>query len=148
MRRELAILALCGGLGACVLPPPAPPPAPPRPVAAPVHRPSLQSARLACNRKYPPQIGNYAAHATCVNAAVDRYALPGARYPDLVRLQEQVRSQLSSRIDGGAISPTDGQQQMEEADKAIDQAEHERSAAHPDAAAGELARVQALLQGE
>jgi hypothetical protein len=147
MRRDLAILALCGGLGACVLVPPPPPPAPP-PVAAPIHRPTLQSARLLCNKKFPPEIGSYAAHAKCVNTAVDRYALPAARYPDLVRLQEQVRAQLSSRIDGRSISPQDGAQQMDEVDKAINQAEQERNMAHPTEANEQIARVQAILQGE
>ena len=37
-------------------------------------------------------------HANCVNQAVEAYALPGARYPDLVRF-EQVRAWPSARID-------------------------------------------------
>jgi len=141
MRRELAAVLLCSGLGACVTPPAAAPP-----LAATAHRHTLETARLACNRKYPPQVGNFALHAKCVNAAVDRYALPGARYPDLLRLQEQVRSRLSSQIDGGAISREDGAQRMDEADKAIGEAERERSAARPDAAADQVARVQAMLK--
>jgi hypothetical protein len=48
----------------------------------------LRSAREACNRQYPRRVGNYLPHAQCVNAAVERYALPTASHPDPNRLQE------------------------------------------------------------
>jgi len=144
MGRAIALVIVCGGLAAC-----APPPhlqgaslAPP-PEAAP--HADLSGARAACNDAYPPQIGNFLPHANCVNAAVEEYALPSARYPDLVRLQEQVRAQLSARIDQRAISTHAGEQQMTEADRAIAEAEHERDAAHAAAAEQHIARVQALL---
>src|SRR5437763_12360082 len=59
----------------------------------------LQSARQACNEAYPPRVGNYLPHAHCVNAAVERYALPNARHPDLIRLQAEVRAALSEKVD-------------------------------------------------
>jgi hypothetical protein len=142
MRRELAIGLLCGGLAACALPPLEGPP----PVAPTAMRGDLQSARLACNTAYPARIGNYLPHAACVNAAVEQFALPSARYPDLIRLQEQVRAQISSRIDSRAISTHAGEAQMAEADRAITAAEHERNAARPVAANEQIARVQAILQ--
>ena len=152
MRKALAVGLLCGALGACAAPIGGPPfgyvgYAPSgAPQAGPaVHRDGLQTARQSCNKLYPARVGNYVAHADCVNEAVERYALKNSRHPDLVRLQEQVRSELSARIDQGAISVRDGQQQMVEADRAITAAQHERDAAHQDAADQQVARVQAML---
>jgi hypothetical protein len=149
MRRALAIGLLCGTLGACAPPPmggPLPRASyqPPPPAAAAPHD-DLKAARQACNTAYPPQIGNYLAHANCVNEAVERYAVKNSRYPDLVRLQEQVRSQLSARIDQKTISAHDGEQQMTDADKAITEAEHERDAAQTQAADQRIARVEGML---
>jgi hypothetical protein len=146
MRRVFAMGILCAGLAACALPIEGPPPigaASGGPAPALGH--DLQSARLACNEAYPAHVGNYLRHARCVNAAVERYALPGARYPDLTRLQEQVRMQLSARIDNRAISAHEGETQMAEADRAITAAEHDRNAAHDVAANEQIARVQAML---
>jgi hypothetical protein len=153
MRQTLAISLLCGALGACAPmggPPPrawlGPPPraslAPPPPAS---HEDDLQRARQACNTAYPAQIGNYLAHADCVNEAIERYAVAASPHPDLVRLQEQVRSQISARIDQKTISAHDGEQQMTEADRAITAAQRERDAAHKDAADQRVARVEAML---
>src|SRR5947207_10618453 len=79
----------------------------------------LRSAREACNHAYPPRIGNYRPHADCVNAAVERYALPGSPNPDLIRLQEEVRSALSDKIDRRRIAVRDGERHMAEADRLI-----------------------------
>jgi hypothetical protein len=142
MRRELAIGLFCGGLAACAIPPiEGPSPIPPQ-----IARADLQSARLACNETYPPRIGSYVAHANCVNAAIERFAVPSARYPDLLRLQEEARVQISARIDGRAISPHVGDQQMTEADRAITAAERERDAAHLVSANDQIARVEAILR--
>jgi hypothetical protein len=146
MRQALAIGLLCGALGACALPPMGGPPrASYQPPPAAVPRDDLKTARQACNTAYPAQIGNYLAHANCVNEAVERYGVKNSRYPDLVRLQEQVRSQLSARIDQHTISARDGEQQMAEADRAITAAQRERDAAHQDAADQHIARVEAIL---
>jgi hypothetical protein len=149
MRHALAIGLLCGALGACALPPMGGPPPrasyQPPPAAVPPAHDDLKAARQACNTTYPAQIGNYLAHANCVNEAVERYGLKSSRYPDLVRLQEQVRSQLSARIDQRTISARDGEQQMVEADRAITAAQRERDAAHQDAADQHVARVEAML---
>ena len=141
MRRVLAICLLCGGLVACL---PVEPPPPQLPPQAAAHE--LQRARQECNETYPARIGNYLPHADCVNAAVDRFALPGARYPDLVRLQEEARSHISARIDDRSISAHVGETQMNTVDRAIDVAERERAAANPKGADAELARVHALLE--
>ena len=151
MRRIFAVGLLCGSLGACALPPMGGPPAryepyAPSPLAAPtVQHDDLQSARQACNKTYPAQVGNYLAHANCVNEAIEHYAVKNSRYPDLLRLQEQVRSQLSARIDQHAISARDGEQQMVEADRAITAAQRERDAQHKDAADQHIARVEGML---
>jgi hypothetical protein len=105
----------------------------------------LNAARLACNSIHPVRIGNYLPHADCVNAAIERYALGTSRYPDLVRLQEQVRSEISARIDRRAIIPRDGEDQMAAADKVIGAAERERDAADIEAADQYIARVEAML---
>src|SRR5262249_8194182 len=64
----------------------------------------LQTAREVCNVQYPMRVGNYLPHANCVNAAIKTYALQGARYPDLIRLQAQVRAALSAKIDSRRIT--------------------------------------------
>lgn len=140
MRRELAIGLLCSGLAACAAP------FGPSPVASyPVMGHDLASARLECNNAYPARIGNYLPHAQCVNSAVERFAVPTARYPDLLRLQEQARVQISAKIDGRTISTHAGEQQMAAADRAITAAEHDRDAARLVAANEQIARVQAML---
>src|SRR5258708_1428134 len=85
VRHLWAVGLLCGGLAACAVPSPFPPP---NLGAAPGN---LNADRQACNRAYPPKLGNYLPHAQCVNEAVERDAIPFARHPDLVRLQEQLR---------------------------------------------------------
>jgi len=55
------------------------------------------------------RVGNYLPHANCVNAAIESYALPGARYPDLIGLQAQVRAALSAKIDSRRITVQAGQ---------------------------------------
>jgi hypothetical protein len=147
MRRILAVALLCGALGACALPPMGGPPprAAYQPLPAAVRHDDLKAARQACNTTYPAQVGNYLPHANCVNEAVERYGVKTARYPDLVRLQEQVRSQLSARIDQKTISARDGEQQMVEADRAITAAQRERDAQQRDAADQHVARVEAML---
>ena len=106
----------------------------------------LQSAREACNRAYPPRIGNYLPHADCVNAAVERYALPTARYPDLIRLQEEVRSALSDKVDRRRIGVRDGERRMAEADRLITAAERDREAGNNAAAARRLTTVEGMLR--
>jgi hypothetical protein len=139
MRREVLIGLMCDGLAACMAPIPGPMARPP------VAGSDLPSARLACNQTYPPRIGNYAAHAECVNAAVERFAVPGARYPDLMRLQEDARVRISRRIDSGAISPHDGETRMTRVDDAIDAAGRERDMSRPAEANEQIARVEAIL---
>ena len=58
--------------------------------ARPATRPSPPTSRLA-QEQYPQQIGNYLAHARCVNVAVERDVSPFARYPNIVHLQERLR---------------------------------------------------------
>ena len=106
----------------------------------------LQSAREACNRAYPPRIGNYRPHADCVNAAVERYALPTARYPDLIRLQEEVRSALSDRVDRRRIGVRDGERRMAEADRLITAAERDRAAGNEKAASRRIAAIEEMLR--
>jgi hypothetical protein len=145
MRRTIAIGMFCGALAACAPPPAGSQHASLAPPESAAPHADLRSARAACNDAYPAKIGNYLAHANCVNQAVEAYALPGARYPDLVRLQEEVRSRLSARIDDGTISAHDGERQMAQADRAIAEAERERDAADTAAADRHVAGIQALL---
>src|SRR6202035_3098111 len=106
----------------------------------------LQSAREACNRAYPPRIGNYLPHADCVNAAVERYALPNSPYPDLIRLQEEVRSALSDKVDRRRIGVRDGERRMAEADRLITAAERDRAAGNEKAASRRIAAIEEMLR--
>ena len=106
----------------------------------------LQSAREACNRAYPPRIGNYRPHADCVNAAVERYAMPTSPYPDLLRLQEEVRSALSDKVDRRRIGVRDGERRMAEADRLITAAERDRAAGNEKAASRRIAAIEEMLR--
>jgi len=147
MRFVLVFGLLCSGLAACAIAGSGPmvPPAPisPAPTAS---AGGLAAARRACNAAFPPQVGNYLPHAECVNAAIEHHALPHARYPDLVRLQEQVRSWYSAQIDEGTITPKTAETKMDEADELVARATHERDAGRSDVADAEIAPLQTLLQ--
>ena len=67
----------------------------------------LRAARQACDAQYPRQVGQYVAHARCVNEAIDRIALPISEHPDLVKRQQATRMELSIRVDRREISPED-----------------------------------------
>ena len=140
MRRTLAIGLLCGGLAACAVPSPFAVPTLPTPPG------DLAADRQACNQQYPPRLGNYLPHAQCVNAAVERDAIPFARYPDLVRLQEQLRVKYSARIDQGTISPREGERKMTEADELVNAAIQDRDSGRQGVADHRVDRLQAMLQ--
>ena len=106
----------------------------------------LRSARGDCNREYPRRVGNYLPHAQCVNVAVERYALPTANHPDLIRLQEWVRATLSAKVDRGQISVSGAERRMAEADRMVAVAERERAAGNDAAAARQVASIQAMLR--
>jgi hypothetical protein len=154
MRRALIIGLVCGGIAGCVGPVPPPRFAPPPPrLAAPAPQPGapappsdLRSARLACNTTYPAKIGNYLPHAECVNQAIEQYALPSARYADLVQMQEQLRAKFSAQIDNGTITPQAGEQQMIEVDNLVTAAEHDRDSGQTASADQRVGRLQALLR--
>ena len=140
MRRALAIGLLCSGLAACAIPSPwTIPKFPDWPV-------DLAADRKACDQNYPPQVGNYLAHAQCVNAAVERDAIPFSRHPDIVRLQEQLRLKYSAMIDRGALTPQAGQRKMAEADAIVNQAMRDRDYGRVATANHRVNRLQALLQ--
>src|SRR5438045_9395284 len=106
--RAAAITVLCILLASCVLPPPTG---------------DLRGAREDCTRQYPRRVGNYLPHARCVNAAIEAYALPTARHPDLVRLQEEIRASLSERIDRRRRSAAAGERRMGQADRRVAEAD-------------------------
>ncbi len=140
MNRLLAIGLFCGGLAACAVPSPFP-------------IPSLGTApgnlvvdRETCNRQYPPRIGNYLPHAQCVNAVVESDAIPFARYPDLVRLQEQLRVKYSAQIDRGVLSPREGESKMTEADDLVNATIHDRDVGRREVADHRVDRLQAMLE--
>src|SRR3984893_15957996 len=129
--RIAAVASLCVLATGCVLPP----------LAG-----DLRSSREACNRDYPQRIGNYLPHARCVNAAIEAYALPTARHPDLVRLQEEVRASLSDRIDRRRVSVTAGERRMAEVDRLVAAAERERDASNEKAANRRVAAIEQILR--
>ncbi len=105
----------------------------------------LPSARAACNQHYPERVGNYLPHAHCVNAAIERFALPAARYPDLIRMQEEIRLALSDRVDRRRISPRTGARRMSDADRLVAAIERDRSTGNAAAANRRLASLNAIL---
>jgi hypothetical protein len=133
-RRFPAIGLLYAGLISCAIPTPMPQPG------------DLRVDRLACNNAYPPRVGNYLPHAECVNAAIERDAIPFERYPDLVRLQERLRRKYSAQIDGGALSATAGERKMAEVDKTVTTAEHDRDTGRAGAADQRLDHLEAMLR--
>ena len=150
MRHKLVVGLLCTGLVACAITPPAliPPPAPVS-LAKPMQAASsgdLAAERQACNTAYPAKIGNYLPHAECVNAAVERYALPTASHPDLIRLQEGVRAALSDKVDRRQISVSAGERRMAKADRLVAVAERERDAGNDAAAARRVAAIEEMLR--
>ncbi len=106
----------------------------------------LPSARAACTAQYPRRVGNYLPHALCVNAAVERYAAPTARHPDLIRLQSDARARLSEKIDRRAISSAAGVQRMARVDALIAEAERDRAAGRDGAAARKTAAIDGILR--
>jgi hypothetical protein len=140
MRRGLAVGLLCSGLAACSVPSPFAVPTLPNPPG------DLSADRQACNQQYPPRRGNYLPHAQCVNAAVERDAIPFARYPDIVRLQEQLRLKYSAQIDQQVISPREGERKMATADELVNGAIRDRDTGRQEVADHRVARLQAMLQ--
>lgn len=131
-RIRFAALAALGTIAGCV-------------AAAPPFG-DLRSAREACNRDYPARIGNYLPHARCVNAAIETYALPSARHPDLVRLQAEVRAALSEKIDRKRLSVSAGERRMAEADRLVAAAERERDAGNQKAADRRVAALEGMVR--
>lgn len=142
MRRSWTIGVLCTALAGCSLPSPFQGMVPTLPEAPG----DLAVSRAACNKQYPERIGNYLPHAQCVNAAVERDAIPTARYPDLVRLQEQLRVKYSTAIDRGALSPQTGQRKMRQADELVEATMRDRDRGRHDVAEHRTVALQAMLQ--
>jgi hypothetical protein len=140
MRRLLTIGLVCSALAACEVPSPFAPPVLPGPPG------DLSADRASCTKQYPQHIGNYLAHAQCVNAAVERDAIPFARYPDLVRLQERLRAKYSGLIDQRVLSAREGERKMAEADELVNAAIHDRDVGRRDVAERRLDRLQAMLE--
>ena len=115
-----------------------------QPVGAP--EADLAAARHVCDAQYPRRIGNYLRHALCFNAAVERHAIPTARYPDLVRLQEEARVRLAEKVDRRQIGVQTGEHRMREADTLVAAAGRERDAGKEDGARRRLAAIDALLR--
>ena len=140
MRHILAMATLCAGLAGCAVPSPFAVPnlgAPPG---------DLATDRQACNKQFPERIGNYLPHAECVNAAVERDAIPLSRHPDLVRLQERLRVKYSGDIDRGVLSPREGQRRMAEADELVNAAMRDRDTGRREVADRRVDRLQTMLQ--
>ena len=106
----------------------------------------LWDARQACNRQYPRRIGSYLPHAACVNDAVERFAIGQARYPDLVRLQEDVRVSLSDKIDAREITVRTAEHKMRRVDTLVAQASRDRDAGKPKSANRHIAAIDRILR--
>jgi len=107
---------------------------------------ALAAARQACNQQYPRRIGNYLPHAVCVNDAIERLAIPTARYRDLVRLQENARISLSEKIDTREISVRTGERQMKRVDTLVAEAARDRDTGNDGNAARRIATIDRILR--
>ena len=144
MRRSMAVMLICGALAACQAPSPFQYKVPDLAALSPPG--NLDADRAACNKQFPPRLGNYLPHAECVNAAVERDAIPLSRHPDLVRLQERLRVKYSGDIDRGVLSPREGQRRMAEADELVNAAMRDRDNGRREVADRRVDRLQSLLQ--
>lgn len=115
-------------------------------VLSPPPHETLGAARQACNQQYPRGIGNYLPHAVCVNDAIERFAAPVPRYPDLLRLQEDARVSLSDKIDAREISVRSGERKMRRVDMLIAQASHDRDAGNDGSADHRIATIDRILR--
>jgi hypothetical protein len=142
MRRLLIMGLVCAALAGCEVPSPFQGMVPtlPNPPG------NLAADRAACAKQYPQQIGNYIAHAQCVNAAVERDAIPFARYPELVRLQEQLRLKYSTAIDAGVLSPQAGARKMAEADALVEATMRDRDRGRNTVADHRMTALQMMLE--
>jgi hypothetical protein len=141
MRRSLAVMLICVGLAGCELPNPFQGMVP----GVPSPPGNLAADREACNKQFPERIGNYVPHAQCVNAAIERDSIPFARYPDLVRLQEQLRVKYSAMIDSGTLSPAAAAHKMKTADEIVEAAMHDRDIGRQSVADHRVYGLQAIL---
>lgn len=123
MRRTLTIGLICIGLGACTLPNPFQYKVP----VLPDLPGNLTADVRACGQQHPLQVGSYTAYATCVNTAVDNDQMPYAPYPELVRMQQQLRLKYATLIDKGALSPAEGARQMALANEQVSAAIRDRN---------------------
>jgi hypothetical protein len=105
----------------------------------------LAAARQACAGRYPARVGTFFARATCVNEAIDRIALPNAANPDLIKLQENARIALSTKLDNGAIGQKAAEATMAEIDAKVTSIEHYRAISDQNAAARQLDVLTALV---
>jgi hypothetical protein len=142
MRRSLVVMLMCLGLAGCEVPSPFQSMVP----GLPTPPGNLAADREACNKQFPPHIGTYLPHAQCVNAAIEHDSIPFARYPDLVRLQEQLRVKYSTMIDSGTLSPAAAEHKMRVADEIVEAAVHDRDVGRQTVADHRVSGLQAMLQ--
>lgn len=156
MRGQLIIgfvscaVGLCGCVNQPIPPPAHPSTARPVGIARPAQPPpdnaaALAAARQACAGRYPAKVGTFFARATCVNEAIDRIALPNAANPDLIKLQENARIALSTKLDNGAIGQKAAEATMAEIDAKVTSIEHYRAISDQTAAARQLDVLNALV---
>ena len=107
---------------------------------------NLSNARQACNRQYPRKIGSYLPHAACVNDAVERFAIGQARYPDLVRLQEDARVSLSDKIDAREIAVPTAEHEMRRVDALVARASRDRDAGNETSANRHIGAIGRILR--
>jgi len=140
----MAVMLICGALAACQAPSPFQYKVPDLAALSPPG--NLDADRAACNKQFPPRLGNYLPHAECVNAAVERDAIPTARYPDLVQLQERLRLKYSGEIDRGVLSPREGERKMKAADELVEATIRDRDRGREAVADQRVSRLQAMLE--
>lgn len=142
MRRTLAIGLVCLGLGGCTLPNPFQSWVP----AVPDLPGDLAKDAQACEQHHPLQVGTYVAYAQCVNEAVEKDQIPYAHYPELVRMQEQLRLKYAGLIDKGVMSPAEGARHMALANELVNAAIRNRDAGRTDVAEHSVSYLKMQLE--
>jgi hypothetical protein len=79
-------------------------------------------------------------------AAIETYAMPAARYPDLVQLQAEARVLLSEKIDRRVMSAQAGERRMAEVDRLVAAAERDRDAGNDAAASTRVRAVERIIR--
>jgi hypothetical protein len=106
----------------------------------------LDAYKAACDSQWPRVVGNYSAHAQCVN---DGLTLVGPRlgmHPDLLDILKAARLSLSAKVDRREIPPEDAELKFAQLKSELTSEQHRRDADRAARAAALLGAAGAVIQ--